>query len=525
MSLSHFAVPLGVWIVGAICVAAVVAELLVQPRSGARPKVFGSVILALFLAICVFLLTGRPVTSAVTSIALLLTLTIVSNVKYSVLKEPLLAVDFAVLERLVKHPQFFVPYLGTLRALVITLALVGALLLALTFETPTSGALGELHWRLIIAFGMFAAGISAFYLLRFPLVTSLQRLEPSFDAVTDSKRFGLFGNILLNAALLVAGTPNRVKPTDYARLLPRSKSAGLPHIVAVQIESFFDVRRMEPSIDAALLKNFNSIRRDAQFSGRLRVPGWGAYTQRTEFGFLTGVQGEALGVDRQDPYLRYARREQWSIAQGLRAMGYKTICIHPFASSFFGRDQVIPRLGFDVFLDERDFPGAARVASYVGDQAIAARILKELEQDDRPKFIFAITVENHGHWRSDRLPESDLEMIRGFVPELPRAFLCYLRHVANADAMIGMLRDGLKGKNAVLCGFGDHLPSFPKLFAERGFDDSRTDYFVWSSRHTRESVEDVAVEDLAARVIDAAGLQLLTAGQAEANSLAVAGLR
>jgi phosphoglycerol transferase MdoB-like AlkP superfamily enzyme len=522
---SHFAVPLGAWIVGAVCVAAVVAEMLAQPRSGGRPKVLGSIILAAFLVSCVFLLTGRPVTSAVTSIALLLTLTIVSNVKFAVLKEPLLAVDFAVLERLIKHPQFFVPYLGTLRAFLIAFALVGALLVAFTFERPASGALGELHWRLVIAFGMIAAGISGFYLLRSPLVMSLQRLKPSFNAVTDTKRFGLFGNLLLNAALLVAGSPNRAQSTDYARLLPRSKSAGLPHIVAVQVESFFDVRRMEPSIDAALLKNFNSIRRDALFSGRLQVPGWGAYTQRTEFGFLTGVQGDALGVDRQDPYLRYARREQWSIAQGLRALGYQTICIHPFASSFFGRDRVIPKLGFDLFLDETDFPGAARVASYVADQAIAARILSELEQDDRPKFIFAITVENHGHWRSDRLPESELESIRGFVPELPRAFLCYLRHVANADAMIGMLRDGLNGKNAVLCAFGDHLPSFPKLFAERGFDDSRTDYFVWSSRHGRESVADIAVEDLAAKVIDAADLQLLTADQTEANSLAVAGLR
>ena len=127
---SHFAVPLGAWIVGAVCVAAVVAEMLAQPRSGGRPKVLGSIILAAFLVSCVFLLTGRLVTSAVTSIALLLTLTIVSNVKFAVLKEPLLAVDFAVLERLIKHPQFFVPYLGTLRAFLIAFALVGALLVA-----------------------------------------------------------------------------------------------------------------------------------------------------------------------------------------------------------------------------------------------------------------------------------------------------------------------------------------------------------------------------------------------------------
>ena len=116
--------------------------MLVQPRSGGRPKVLGSIILALLLSLTLFLLTGRPVTSAVLSIALLISVTILSNVKYSVLKEPLLAVDFAVLERLVKHPQFFVPYLGTLPAILITVTIVGALLVALTSRSPRLALLG-----------------------------------------------------------------------------------------------------------------------------------------------------------------------------------------------------------------------------------------------------------------------------------------------------------------------------------------------------------------------------------------------
>jgi hypothetical protein len=524
MPVSGFALPLGIWLVGAVLAAAVLAEMLVQPRTGGKPKALGSIVLAACLGILVFLLTGRPVTSTVTCIALLLTLTIVSNVKYVVLKEPLLAVDFAVLERLVKHPQFFVPYLGTLPAILITATLLGALIVAFTFEGPARGALGEARWRVAIALGIIAALVSGFYFARSHLVRFLLRLRPSFDPVLDTQRFGLFGNLLLTAILLVCGCPNRAHSPNYAKLRPRSNSGSLPHIVAVQIESFFDVRRMEPLIDPALLKNFNSTRRDSVISGRLLVPCWGAYTQRTEFGFLTGVQAEMLGVDRQDPYLRFARREQWSIAQGLRALGYKTICIHPFSSSFFGRDRVIPKLGFDLFLDETDFVGAGRFGSYVGDQAIAERILSELGRDDQPKFIFAITVENHGQWRSDRLPESDLEGIRRLVPELPRAFLCYLRHVANADAMLGTLCAALRSQNAVLCGFGDHMPSFPKLFAERHFEDPRTDYFVWSSRKGRETVSDIAIEELAAKVIDAAGLQFLTADEIETGSLAMAGL-
>ena len=253
--------------------------------------------------------------------------------------------------------------------------------------------------------------------------------------------------------------------------------------------------------------NFNATRREAVFSGRLRVPGWGAYTQRTEFDYLTGVQAEMLGVNHQDPYLRYARREQWSIAQACAPSVTKPFA-SPFASSFFGRDQVIPKLGFDLFLDER-FPGAARFASYVADQAIATRILSELDRDDRPKFIFAITVENHGQWRSDRLPNSRIEGIRRLVPELPGG--------SSATCASGKRgfddRHASRGSGSQKCRALWLWRSPAELssnFRERHFTDPRTDYFVWSPRKGRETVSDIAVEELAAKVIDAAGLQLLT---------------
>src|SRR5262245_58451851 len=212
------------WLFAAVFAATIIAELLVQPRSGGRPKVLGSILTVAFLAIIVFLLTGRPVTSTVTSIALLMSLTIVSNVKYAVLKEPLLAVDFAVVERLVRHPQFFVPYLGTLPAILISALLLGALIVALTFEEPAHGALGEARWRVVIAIALIGALFIGYRAFRSRLVAHLERLNPSFDAVLDTGRFGLFGNLLLTAVLLVGGYPNRAHPPNCAKLWPHSSS-------------------------------------------------------------------------------------------------------------------------------------------------------------------------------------------------------------------------------------------------------------------------------------------------------------
>src|SRR5262249_51595199 len=307
-------------------------------------------------------------------------------------------------EQVFRHPQLFLPYLGRWPAIAGIGAIAAGAWAAFSLEPP--------HWPvfedgaatlvlLIAVLVVSALGLRA----AIPRLTSWARnLRPSFDSVTDTKRFGLFGNLVVTALLLCDYAGKAALRQHRRRTLSRPHSGTLPDIVAVQAESFFDVRRMDPSIGGGLLKAFDACQQEAVVRGRLAVPCWGAYTQRTEFAFLTGIADDSLGVDRLNPYLRFARRPVWSIAHELRALGYQTICIHPFAGTFFGRHRVMPNLGFDQFLDVADFQTAERFGPYVGDQAVAEKVLQRLNQPGPPKFIFAITMENHGQWRSDRLP-------------------------------------------------------------------------------------------------------------------------
>jgi len=439
-------------------------------------------VVAAGLALVFLALTARPVTSAVAAVTVMAIVVIVSNVKLAALREPLVFVDFGMIGEIASHPQLFVPYLGVLPTIAIVLAVAASVWAVTAFESPMPALLGQ--WpvlRLAGALALIAALVACIYWGHRRLATWGWRLKPSLDPATDIERFGLFGSLVLTGLLSIDATGKDVARQSRRRDAAKSWPAERPNIVAVQMESFFDARLMDPRIDRRLLSCFDACAENAVQRGRLEVPACG-YTQRTEFAFLTGLGDEELGLDRYNPYARFARRPVWSIAHELRAAGYRTVCVHPFFGAFFGRHQVIPNLGFDQFLDIAAFAGAARFGPYISDQSLADKIGGLLAESETPLFVYAITMENHGGWGRGRLPASELASLREALPDLPPGFLCYLRHLANADRMVGRLAASLdQTGGGILCVFGDHLPSFTELFRRSGFADPRTDYFVWRS--------------------------------------------
>src|SRR6202012_5778244 len=62
-----------------------------------------------------------------------------------------------------------------------------------------------------------------------------------------------------------------------------------------------------------------------------------------------------------------------------------------------------------------------------------------------------------------------------------RDLTAYLRHVENADAMIGRLTAYLRERNrpTVLCFYGDHVPAMASVFDALATEPPRSDYFIW----------------------------------------------
>jgi len=175
---------------------------------------------------------------------------------------------------------------------------------------------------------------------------------------------------------------------------------------------------------------------------------------------LTGITDDQLGLDRLNPYLRFARQPVTSLAWALRGADYDTVCLHPFDPRFFGRHKVIPALGFDAFEAEEFFADSQRIGEYVADAAVAARIVGHLHAAEGPRFLYAITMQAHGPWSG-----SD-----------PAAR--WQSHMRDADAMLGTIVEASKlmDRPLLIVAFGDHRPALP--FARGG---TATDYIIWRS--------------------------------------------
>ena len=254
------------------------------------------------------------------------------------------------------------------------------------------------------------------------------------------------------------------------------------------------------SIDSAAYAHFDRAASESFEYGELTVPAWGANTMRTEFAMLTGVPNEHLGYARFYPYA-FVRRNCPSLASAFRSTGYRTRAIHPYHADFFGRDRAFPLLGFEHFIDIRHFDDSRRVGPYIGDAAVTDAIMGVLDEaGDAPHFIFAMTMENHGPLHLEAVEDGEGAALHQFGDERPwRDLTAYLRHVRNADDMIGTLIDYLRQRkrDTVLCFYGDHVPALPHVYERLGTLPERSNYFIWRNHGARPARQrNLAVEQL-----------------------------
>jgi phosphoglycerol transferase MdoB-like AlkP superfamily enzyme len=260
-----------------------------------------------------------------------------------------------------------------------------------------------------------------------------------------------------------------------------------------------------------VLAEFDRLKADAIAKGKLKVPAWGANTVRTEFAFLSGIDDDRLGVHRFNPYRAIAAG--WnvqSLASFLKSLGYRTVCIHPYPASFYQRDRVYPRLGFDEFLDIGAFDNGRRFGPYIGDAAVAEKIAAIVRDATSPVFVLAITMENHGPLHLERVGPSDVEELYADAPPAGCEDLTiYLRHLRNADRMVVELRGTLElcGRPASVCWFGDHVPIMPMVYETFGAPNGDVEYVVWSNRRAgRPGARDISAHGLAFGWLRLAGL-------------------
>ena len=466
-------------------------EALLSPRPRPfwqRGLAANSVHVGSYLLLCgaLVLLLQRPWFAVMVLLSLQLVVVQSSNTKSHTLNEPFICHDFEYFWDAILHPRLYVPFFGI--GLAIAASSAAAVAIGSFFYWETSLVTSEGASRFLIsAFEIIAIGVLllSFSLSKLPAIT----LQP----IQDLQRLGLFASLwAYGIALMRAPIPTPEQSpfyqlTDVAKAHPDEQT--LPNVVLVQSESFFDPRPWCKDVDADLLNHYDNTRTSAILQGELNVPAWGANTVRTECAVLTGIAPEQWGARQFNPYRTLSRHPLPSLASAFKAAGYRTVCVHPYLASFYFRHKVIPQLGFDQFIDINAFESSDKTGQYISDLAVARKIGRLLEDDDnRPLFVFAITMENHGPLHLEVPSQTSLAATLPSatwpLADHLRDLAVYLHHLSESDKMLACVKETLNTANrpGLLGWYGDHVPILPAAYAHFTPPDGRTPYMIWSTQ-------------------------------------------
>ncbi len=493
---------MNLWLILTPCVIGAALSFCIEqglrPRAHlfSRPAAAFALHIGMWLIAFVFELAlfHRPIFAVFNVLSFVALVTLVSNAKQASLSEPFVYQDFEYFADAIRHPRLYLPFFGLSLALVLAAGFAIIFYAGLRLEPPLPVGRG-VATHLVVLGGLFAVGICLVYLGSIRLAHTH---EFTLDANRDTQKYGLAATSWHYRKLERSPISDSLLTNDALSTPLINNKIDRPHFIVVQSESFFDLRRIYPHLNAEVLAKWDRVRDASIASGQLTVAAWGANTVRTEFAFLSGKTPEALGIHKFNPYRKLAKQGVPTIASVLKRQGYRTICVHPYPASFYSRADVFPLIGFDEFIDISCFTEADKSGPYVGDAAVAEKIIEILNATTQPTFVFAITMENHGplHWEKVDASEAATLFTKA-PPSSCGDIAVYARHLRNASTMADTLTQHLNNMNtpAWLCFYGDHVPIMPKVYETLGTPDGTTDYFIWSNTSLREPLDAAKTRD------------------------------
>lgn len=431
----------GTLMVAAMVLGVLVIDALARPRLAGLRSLQGSGLAALVALVA--LGTALMITGALTSSVMLVLAVgglfcLVSNIKTRVLGEPLVFTDFALIGAVFQHPQFYVSALRVWQIGLIVAGFALTLVMLVWLSTP------DLPPRLAGLFLVLGAGAALALLLRAECWADMAARP---DAADDVRAHGLI------AVLVVHWLKWRALCDPPACDAAKPLGQGDPLVIIVQCESFTDPADLFGAA-APVLPGLAHARAKALQWGKLLAPGFGAYTMRTEYGVLFGRSEEELGLRKFDPFLTALGEASFCLANRLHPDQWHRLFVHPHDLGFYGRDRLMVAAGFDAMIGLEAFdpprPGEGR---YVSDAAVVSKIEELAAKSRSASLIYAVTIENHGPWPTDKNAASGDSGTQ------------YLRLLQRSDAMLSRLLDLAMnaGRPVILCFFGDHRPSIPHI--------------------------------------------------------------
>ena len=286
--------------------------------------------------------------------------------------------------------------------------------------------------------------------------------EPETDAQGETVQATQAETVQATQGETVQATQGETNAT--AETEAPASSGQYPNIVVIMNEAFSDLSVWgDFATSEEVMPFFKSLQQEA-VGGELYVSVKGGNTANTEFEFLTG---DTMGFLPKGsiPYQQYINDETPSLASYLKTLGYSTTAIHPYNRTGWDRDTVYEKFGFDEFLDKDSFSSPYRLRGYISDKSAFDKIREQfsIKGDDERKFIFEVTMQNHGGY-SRETPDFNIYLTLPEVTGKTTSVVAtekYLTLINQTDRALEELIDYFKEQDepVIVVMFGDHQPS------------------------------------------------------------------
>lgn len=350
--------------------------------------------------------------------------------------------------------------------------------LALTIPVFFSGVSMPLNWKVRYPLLTVVAGCIAFSVSTPQKIsTMLDRFSLNlFDMALQTSNYhanGFVGAFTINVLSTNIQTPENYSENAITSIMESyeeqaAEDFSSPDIILVLSETFWDPTELPGTTFSSdpLAEYRNLIQQDGVISGKFYTTALGGGTVRPEFEVLTGLTSDYL-PSGSIPW-QYITTQFKSYVSSYQEMGYYTMAIHPYTSSFYSRKEAYPLIGFNELHFEDDIYALdgdieVKIAGrQISDETFADAIQYYMNSvEDSPAFVFGISMENHQPY-TDKYDEVEISVENSAMDaDTLSSVVNFTQGAAHADQCLKKLVEFIdsRDRDTILVWFGDHLPT------------------------------------------------------------------
>ena len=269
-----------------------------------------------------------------------------------------------------------------------------------------------------------------------------------------------------------------------------------PDIIFIVNESFYDLKHLTDfETDVDYLKNIRNM--DNLLKGYAVSPTPYGGTNSSEYELITSNSLYLMksGVTQFNVInLKGAN----SIVSHLKSLGYNTLGTHTESGINYNRISGYNDLGFDSVKFEEEYEDLEYYYGrwYETDASVYRNMIKWYEEmGDEPRFLYMLTIQNHGKWDLNDSEYDKIHITEGEF-EITDTINEYLTSISLSDEAFFDLTEYFKNvdRPVVLCMVGDHCPSFAGEIAdadlsadEKALKLRETPLYIWANFELDES--------------------------------------